>query len=106
MVAVAFDQPLGLDGREVALCCAVVKMGGWDLWWQVEVDGDGVALIGANFLLGLIEGKALFVVIGHQLGQLYFGHGRAVFAQGFQQIIDRNPALCIQLQLEVIWPMS
>jgi hypothetical protein len=55
-----------------------------------------VALIGADFLAGWVEGEALFIVFFDDFFELRTRHRHPVFARGFEQQIDRDPAAKFQ----------
>jgi hypothetical protein len=104
VLPVSLARPLVTDVGHEFLGGAMVEDFGWVCGGEAEVNGDGVALVGAD--TGTIDGEALFIIIGNNTFDIGFGAGTAVFVGGSDQIVDIHPAPFIQGQTDRLWTVA
>lgn len=89
-------QALGEDGIEEAGGRAVVEPGGRCERPQAQVDGDGVALAGADALAVFADLEALLVVAGGDAFDLLAREGAAVLGGAGDELVDGGPAAGVE----------
>ena len=67
---------------------------------QIELNINGMSLIGADFCLVFIEGEALFVVVFYYVLELVESDGFAVVCYFCEKFIHVCPTLLIEVELD------
>jgi hypothetical protein len=84
----------------------VIEFDGWLLRNKPEIDGDSVALYGANALSIRRNRESLFVVAFHYMEQVCPAELYSSSVAIYDEVIDRGPALSVKTQMDSIWFMT
>ena len=101
-MARAFHQALRANRIEKARRRAVIKHGGRRGRFIAQLNLNRMSLIGTNAQAVVTERKTLFVIRLNDVFELRARQRLAVLLQGGEQFINGDPALCVELQTDLL----